>query len=143
MRSEEGLMLLAEDGSVLWANMAAAVLLGYSPSEIDQLALPLGGGLENGLREPVGPVTTAFRSLLTGETCEATGDSRFPSKDDRRIAVHWKLWLLPPLRKAHTVAFPLLTAARMSAIIRRQIILARIHSPIRFPTATAAATRQR
>ena len=101
MRSEEGLILLTENGTPLWANRVAADLLGYSQSEFYQLALPMLDGDEGDLFRPIGFVATAFRSLLTGEATEAEGEACFPSKDNKRVAVHWKLWSLPsaPARK--------------------------------------------
>ncbi len=95
MRSEEGLILLAEDGSVLWANLEAANLLGYARSELHDLALPVIGEEEGGSSKPIGPVATAFKNVLAGDTKESEGEARFPRKDDKRVAVHWKLWALP------------------------------------------------
>lgn len=95
MQSREGLILLAEQGTVLWVNHPAAELLGYTLSEFQQMELPLK--LENDGRDSslVGPVAIAFNSLLDGKETAAEGDARFPTKDGKRLAVHWRLWALP------------------------------------------------
>lgn len=120
MRTEEGLLLLNERGKILWSNDFAAELLGYSRAELETLSLPLVGSpsapsetpvtqrirIAPSLREsgppkktpvvaPVGPVAAAFRAILAGEVTETEGEARIPDKDERRIAVHWKLWSLP------------------------------------------------
>lgn len=94
MRSDIGLILLAEDGVVLWANQVAAGLLGYSQSDLLQMALPVVGGGASDSQAPTGPIAEAFGSLLTGETFEAEGNARFPTKDNKRVTVHWKLLLV-------------------------------------------------
>ena len=86
MRSEEGLILLSGDGTIRWTNPAAADLLGYARSELVQMALPLLGG------NTMGPVGDAFQAILKGEAAEREGDARFPDREGKRIAVHWKLW---------------------------------------------------
>lgn len=121
MRTEEGLLLLDETGKILWSNHMAGELLGFSREELARLALPLVGEQkvpnENVLTQrirltpppvnrstianstnsgpPVGPVTSAFRSIVDGQITEAEGDARIPNKEERRVAVHWRLWSLP------------------------------------------------
>jgi PAS domain S-box-containing protein len=93
MRSEEGLILLSEEGTVLWSNRAAADLLGYSQDEFQKMALPIiqfGEG-----SQPIGPVAKAFKDLIDGEAMEGRGEARFPSKDDKRVSIQWKLWTVP------------------------------------------------
>ena len=114
MRSEEGLILLAEEGSVLWANREAADLLGYERSELHELALPVVGGNAGDSSKPIGPVAIAFNSLLTGEVNEAEGDARFPSKDNNRVAVHWKLWALPPSQQGKQILLSISETAQAS-----------------------------
>ena len=118
MRTEEGLLLLDDHGSILWSNIVAAELLGFSKAELCGMALPLIGEqtpandkavtqrirfsdpVSGDVVQPapsvsVGPVASAFRSILIGEFTEAEGAARIPDKADRRIAVHWRLWGLP------------------------------------------------
>lgn len=94
MRSDIGLILLAEDGAVLWANQVTGSLLGYSQSELLQLALPIIREGTNESDAPAGPIATEFERLLNGKICEAEGDARFPTKDGSRLAARWKLWLV-------------------------------------------------
>jgi PAS domain S-box-containing protein len=94
MRSEEGLLLLSGDGTILWANAAAGNLLGYSRHELSEMALPPMSA-ESASANSLGPVAQAFRDLLAGRAGETEGDARFPDKAEKRIAVHWKLSLLP------------------------------------------------
>lgn len=126
MRTEEGILLLNDQGRILWSNSVAAQLLGFSRAELCQLALPLVGSQspasETALTQrirmtpiparakyaaapdsSVGPVATSFRALLAGDVTEAEGAARFPDKNEKRIAVHWKLWSLPSNAKEKLV----------------------------------------
>ena len=112
MRTEEGLILFSEEGNVLWANDEAANLLGYSQNEINQLAMSMTG-VDGG--SPIGPVASAFGTLLNGKALKADGHARFPKKDNKRVAVHWKLWLLPPAQGRKQILLAISETAQASA----------------------------
>jgi PAS domain S-box-containing protein len=140
MRTEEGLILLNDRGKILWSNSVAAELLGFSRDELCQLSLPLvgtqsipsetaltqrirltpplvgKGALESPLAATpsVGPVAAAFRAILAGELTEAEGAARIPDKDERRIAVHWRLWSMPG-GKDRQILFSISETAQASA----------------------------
>ncbi len=94
MSSQGALILLSDAGAILWADAAAALLLGHSQSELLEMGLPLLGrsGKTAG---SLGPVADGFRVLLAGPVEEVEGDARFPDKNGQRVAIHWKLSLLP------------------------------------------------
>jgi len=96
MRTEEGLLLLLEDGTIQWANSAAGELLGFTQQELREKALPLLD-TSNAGSASAGPVASAFRAILARTTDEAEGNARFPNKADKRVALHWKLWALPSI----------------------------------------------
>jgi PAS domain S-box-containing protein len=101
MRSETGMILLAEQGTVIWADPVAANLLGYSKSEFQQMALPV---IRSGNdAQVVGPVAKAFQNLVDGIATEAEGEARFPTKRDQRVAVYWKLWALPSVESGKQI----------------------------------------
>ncbi|HEY6565217.1 MAG TPA: PAS domain S-box protein, partial [Pirellulaceae bacterium] len=109
MRTEEGLLLLSADGTILWANSAAASLLGYSRVELCCMALPLiGGGTIPG---SLGPVGEAFRAIRDEELEETEGDARFPDRDGKRVALHWKMWRTPAGRAEKQVLLALSATA--------------------------------
>jgi len=156
MRTEEGLLLLNDEGKVLWANTVAGELLGCSRNELAGLALPLVGeptgpaqsvstqrilpppsGVSHaaGLKAPgktapggspaagnpsppvppVGPVASAFRSLLAGKIMEAEGNARIPDRDEKRVAVHWRLWSLPAAEEKRRILLSISETAQASA----------------------------
>ncbi|MDB6149785.1 MAG: putative Sensor histidine kinase [Chthoniobacter sp.] len=108
MRTEEALLLLAPDGAIRWGNRAASELLGFTQDELATMALPLLG------TPSAGPVASAFRALLNGENREAQGTARFPSKDEKRIAVHWTLWTLPSAAGERQILLSLSETAQAS-----------------------------
>ena len=95
MLKEIGLLLLSGEGVILWANSAATELLGYSRNELYELALPFIVSATGSAATPSGPVASAFREILEGNSAEAEGLARFLSKDQKRVAVQWRLWRLP------------------------------------------------
>ena len=96
MLPESGLLLLSGDGSILWANAAAAALLGFTSTELCELALPLAPAHDDtSPAPPFGPVAAAFREILAGRVTETEGVARFRTKEQKRVAVQWKLWALP------------------------------------------------
>lgn len=140
MRTEEGLLLLNEFGRILWSNIAAAELLGFSREELCQLSLPLVGA-QPAQSEPVatqrillapqahrpsqkgsasqpkssaGPVTAAFRAIFAGTMKEAEGNARIPDRNEKRIAVHWRLWALPNSSGKRRVLFSFSETAQAS-----------------------------
>lgn len=114
MRSQEGLILLAEEGRVLWANREAADLLNYAQSELHELALPIVGGGSGDSPAPIGPVAIAFNRLLNGDATDAEGEARFPCKGGERVAVHWKLWSLPSARRTKQILLAISRNAQAS-----------------------------
>ncbi len=115
MRSEEGFLLLTEAGAIRWANISAAELLGYSRGELLQMSL---SSIEtSGNRHPDAPcpLTRALRSIMEGEITEIAGDARISTKVGKRIAVHWRMWLLPGGPVGQQILFALSETAQTSA----------------------------
>ncbi len=116
MRTDEGLILLNRDGTVLWANAHSGTILGYySSSELVGLTLPLVDVPSGGPSTSAGAVANAFCSLLAGSIDQAEGEGRFPDKDGKRVAVHWKLWMLPDVQQEKRILLALSEAAQASA----------------------------
>jgi len=137
-------LLLNEKAHIMWANPVAAELLGFSREELSERALPLVGeeavetarrngmttqrillpphlndrGITAGATSPeqrVGPVARAFRALLAEEATEAEGEARIPDKNERRVAVHWRLWALPRFQGKPRILFAFSETAQASA----------------------------
>ncbi|MEO8350609.1 MAG: ATP-binding protein [Chthoniobacteraceae bacterium] len=92
MPQDEAVLLLSRTGQIRWANEAASAMLGYTPEELCQMALPVSN---LSAEAALGPVANAMQAILAGERREIVGDARFPDKSQGRIAARWRLARLP------------------------------------------------
>ncbi len=121
MPQETSLLLLSGDGSILWANAAAAKLFGYTREELCELALPLKRPTPDPAATATtppafGPVATAFQQILEGKSIELEGMARFRNKSQKRISVQWKLSKLPDEGNAFQALLSLSETMRLSRL---------------------------
>lgn len=91
MTSDDAQILLSADAKIVWADVAAAALWGYSMGEFREMTIPSIGRASNRSSGQSDALAEAFQRIVEGGAAEAEGEACFSNRAEQKIAVHWRM----------------------------------------------------